>query len=581
MFVLARAIIAREEPLTGLDLHDATKSLPPRRDAGLRGGYGMKRRLVNQIAGGIVASTLLSFGLLIDVAPFSTHLPVEAGGLAGGGREGYPPDMPDTPFPEFKGCSAAQEAVLKKAWRHAHYYTWRADKLLDHMFSQPETQRDELWNRDYVDGDKTAPSPRTWFGPYNGGRANKVREAIDKARRRFENRGDVVKGIKTLRCGQPIVPKADQHTDLCPGSNIGGNGPPGGYHAPVGTIVTCPPFWDTVGNNFISPEARLNLSARCLVHEIFHWLSVDAKYVTDFHGGLLEKDKYYGVSKSLYLAEHKPDWAIYNNDNYAWFIYYVGGYEPSYSAVWGGKDPGGTGAFFVDLSWEELTSWWNKLAANQYLNDVETYVKGGERRYIAVWRVGKGNGALWASEWIEFSRKWNELRKTQDLIDVEVYRSGDRWIYLGVYRVKQAGVNGDGGLLAGLSWEELVDWREKLAKESYLADVETYVEGGKRKFVAVWRVGKGTGGLYWQNNWPDFGDTLNKLRPTQQLIDFEKFLSSDGKWNYLGVWRAGKPTGPFLTGVPLTRLFSEWDKRKTTDTLLSVEEYSALPARIK
>jgi hypothetical protein len=313
------------------------------------------------------------------------------------------------------------------------------------------------------------------------------------------------------------------------------------------------------------------------VHEIFHWLSVDGKYVTDLHGGV----KYYGDEKSLYLAENKPNWAIYNNDNYAWFIYYVGRYEPSFSAVWGEKEPGGTGGFFVDMSWEGLVSTWKKLGDTQYLADVETYVRNGERKYAAVWRVGKGNGALWSSPWGDFEKQYLELKKTQDLIDIEIYKSGDTWMYLGVYRAKQAQGAGDGGLYIGMTWDELVSKWKQFGNVAYLADVETYVNGGKREFIGVWRAGKGNGALYSFKTWKEFNDVKTQNNKFQQLIDFEKFISSDGKWNYLGVWWAGKPSGPIHQSLSLTELFDKWNKLKSSNTLLSIEEYSALPARIK
>ena len=63
------------------------------------------------------------------------------------------------------------------------------------------------------------------------------------------------------------------------------------------------------------------------MHEVFHWLSIDGKYVTDYHGdgakGLPDQ-KYYGDANALMLAEQKPAWAIYNNDNYARFARRVG-----------------------------------------------------------------------------------------------------------------------------------------------------------------------------------------------------------------------------------------------------------------
>lgn len=523
-----------------------------------------------------IAVSAVLLGMLVMPAPFPATSPVEANSAAPLLQEQFPPDMPDTPFPDIKGCSSSQEAHLRKAWRLAHYFTWRADKLVDYVMSQDAARRAELWNADYIEGDTIVPSLRRWFGPYNSARAQRVREAIDKARKRFENKGEIVKGIRTLRCGQPIAPKPDQHTDVCPGSNIGGNGPPGGYHAPVGVIVTCPPFWERAN---IQSETNLALSARMLVHEIFHWLSVDGKYVTDFHGGLLPQNKYYGEDKSRYLAENKPDWAIYNNDNYESFIYYVGTHEPSFSGVWGEKETGGTGGFFADLSWEQLVSWWKKLGDSQYLSDIETYVRDGKRKFMGLWRVGKGNGALLGLPWSEFDNQYKQLRKTQDLIDIEIYKSGDAWMYLGVYRVKQGDATGDGGLLVGLTWEELVSKWKQFANVAYLSDVEAYVDGGKQKFIGVWRAGKGNGALYLHLSGSDLDQAVAELRKSQELIDFEKFIAPSGKWNYLTVWRTGKKSSSLDHRMTVEELFKEWDKQKSGKTMIDVEEYSALPAR--
>lgn len=526
-----------------------------------------------------VAGTIGSGALMAGVVEASR----EPASNAPWADDKYPPDMPATPYPDIKGCSSGQEAYLRKAWRLAHYFTWRADRLLDYILSQPEPQRQELWNRDYV-ADAYSPSPRRWFGPYNRDRAVKVRDAVDKARKRFEMKGSVVKGIRVARCGQPIAPKADKNTDVCPAGNPSADGPPSAYHAPVGTVVTCGSFWNSVNNQFLDYDVKLGNAAKTLVHEVFHWLSVDAKYVTDYHGDGArgeKDDKYYGVQKVTYLAEHKQSWAIYNNDNYAWFIYSVGAYEPTFSAVWGPKEPGGTGGFYVDLTWEGLIEKWKSLGDNQYLADVETYVKDGVRRYIAVWRVGKGNGALLATDWAGFSKKYGELKKSQDLIDVEVYKSGNAWVYLGVYRAKQGRTTGDGGLLAGLSWEQLVEKWKQFSNAAYLADVETYVEGGQRKYVAVWRVGKGNGALYNTTDWEQFAKLKRDLNKTQELIDFEKFITLDGKWNYLGVWRDGKPSEVIHETLTRSELLAKWGAYKNDRTLLDVEEYTALPARIK
>ena len=492
-----------------------------------------------------------------------------------------PAGMPKTPLPDFKGCSSAQEAFLKDAWRQAHFYTWRTDRMLDRITSRSEDERAELWSQDHVAGSKTSPSPRTWFGAYNRDRAEKVRDAVGKALARFEKRGQVVKGIGTVRCGRPIAPAQDVNVDKCPSSNPGGSGAPSAYHFPVGTVVTCDAFWDRANGS--DREVALDRSARTLVHEAFHWLSVDGKYVTDYHGDGVNgqpDQKYYGPDNALSLAEKKPSWAIYNNDNYALFASGVGAHEPTFSAVFVPKEGDGMGGFYLDMTWESLAEQWKKLGQHQYLADVETYVRDGQRRYTAVWRVGKGNGALWAGPWTEFAKNFAEWKKTQDLIDIEVYESGGTRVFLGVFRHKQ-GTTGDSGLLAGLTWQQLVDKRKEFADKAWLADVETYVDGGSRKFVGVWRVGKGVGALYWFPSKGDFDAKRKELSGTKQLVDYERFLTGDGKWNHLGVWRADAPSGALLRDLTMPELIEARKQRSASATLVDVEAYSALPSYAK
>jgi hypothetical protein len=249
--------------------------------------------------------------------------------------------------------------------------------------------------------------------------------------------------------------------------------------------------------------------------------------------------------------------------------------EPAFAGFWSDKEPGGTGGLFYDLSWDGLVSRWKELGAgNQYLADVEVYEVNGQPRYAAVWRVGRGNGALWASPWPEFAKRWTEWKNTQDLIDLEVYENDGKVMYLGVFRDKQ-GTGGDGGLLAGLSWQELVAKRKEFASRAYLADVETYMDGGTRRYVGVWRPGKGNGALYLKNDWMKFAEMKESLDKTQELIDFDMFQTGVSQWSFLGVWRDSAAGGPLVAStsstkfVPLdaAQLVARWKRLQSTHTL--------------
>ena len=248
---------------------------------------------------------------------------------------------------------------------------------------------------------------------------------------------------------------------------------------------------------------------------------------------------------------------------------------PAFAGLWSAKDPGGTGGLFYDLSWDDLVSRWKELGSkNQYLADVEVYEVNGQVRYAAVWRVGDGNGALWASPWTEFAKRWTEWKATQDLIDLEVYEADKKLMYLGVFRHKQ-GTSGDGGLLAGLTWQELVAKRKELASRAYLADVETYMDGGTRRYVGVWRPGRGNGALYLMDDWSKFSEMKESLDKTQELIDFDMFQTGPFQWSFLGVWRDSSASGPLVAStsrtkfIPLdaTQLVARWKRLQSTNTL--------------
>ena len=124
-------------------------------------------------------------------------------------------DPRSTPMPKIKGCSDNQKDYLKTAWRRAHEYSWRADRMLQFIKKQDEKEQRYLWDLDYERDVNKSTSPKTFFGPWNRARFQNIEDAVQKAVRRFENRGKAVKGIKTLRCGQPIARKRNKHTDVC------------------------------------------------------------------------------------------------------------------------------------------------------------------------------------------------------------------------------------------------------------------------------------------------------------------------------------------------------------------------------
>ncbi len=261
---------------------------------------------------------------------------------------------------------------------------------------------------------------------------------------------------------------------------------------------------------------------------------------------------------------------------------HAAGTDPIFAGVWSEKEPG-AGGMFINQSWDNLVSRWKELGSNQYLADVEAYRHDGQWRYAGLWRVGPGNGALFALGWEDFVRKWKELGGKQDLIDIEVINTNGTLKFLGVWRdkpgPKRGAASGSGALFAGITWEQLVAHRKELGEHQYLSEVETYVSNGKRLFVGVWRVGQGNGALYLMNDWEEFNKLKRSLNATQEMLDFEMFQNSDGEWNFLGVWRvSGKQAGPLHvssvsnTFRPLTadQFVDKWQDLKATHTLVDI-----------
>ena len=484
-----------------------------------------------------------------------------------------------TPMPEIKGCSGSQEARLRTTWRRAHEYTWRADRMLQYIKKQSDEDRQYLWSFYYQHEVAESTSPKSFFGPWNGARFQNIEDAVQKAVRRFENRGSVVRGIKTLRCGQPIAGERNEHTDVC--TSLGGDGGPSAYHAVPGHIVTCPKFWSRAFDSEVSLETRLHNSAETLVHEIFHWLSVDGKYITDLHGG----KKRYGLENISLLARKHPDWAIRNNDTYSNFIGNVGRAKPTFSALWVGKSNSNerNGAFYVDQTWNSLVGRWRDLGSSgQYLSSVRTYVKNGERRYTGVWQHGPGNGALYRNlDWNGLVSKFYELRSTQHLLNVETYKVGNSFRYIGVWKKKRLGDRGNGGLQLFDSWSDLITMWRSLGSRAYLRDIETFVSGGKRYYVVVSLPGGGNGALLWTKDYDDFKSTVDQLQGRQFLLDYEQYLDGGGTWNYIGIWkRAGGRDSGISRNRDLDFLLSRREALAPNYLLLDVNHFGPLPTRI-
>ena len=266
-----------------------------------------------------------------------TAMAIWLGCLAGGAVEAseIPPDMPKTPFPDFKGCSTSQEAFLKEAWRAgAPLHVASGASCSTTSWPAARRERTEFWSR------TTSPIRKTSHLA-----AGVVRQLQPGASRADSGRRR--QGARSLRDarrrGQGYRHRPMRPAD-CPGERrerrrLSGQQPWNRRAA------ECLPLSHRHSRDlrellesreFGSDDEALERAVRTLVHEVFHWLSVDGKYVTDYHGDGVNgqpDQKYYGVRQRDVSRQHKPAWAVYNNDTYGFFARHVGAYEPTFTCA--------------------------------------------------------------------------------------------------------------------------------------------------------------------------------------------------------------------------------------------------------
>jgi len=465
----------------------------------------------------------------------------------------------DTRIPDLVGCSDGQKNRLRLLWREAHDAVWKAERMITEIARMDSSaQQAHVWSLDHIEN-LTSSSPRTYFGEHVGHKYAKiVLQALRKAERRFRGGGGAgVLKIKKLRCGQPIAASRNEHFDVCP-AGTRRSGPPPAYHAPAGTIVLCPGFWNEQNSPFSDETTKRFQGVRLLVHETFHYLSIDScptrrttcgRYITDYHGdgagGI--KDKKYYSGDIIGLANRSRKYAVRTPDAYAYFaanVYYT---RPKFLHVWRNRPPdqppsrtsaGVRPEVRTNLSWSQLASLKASKADKQKLVDVETYVSAGQRRYMGFWSAGGGKSYLNQHDnWEDFVANWRENRARFELIDLEPYPVGNGTKYLALYIENPR--RGQSGGVFKLTWSAFEQRWRSMPDNQYLADVEITGSGSNRQFHGVWRLrdDRRPKGALLINQSPEALTTfVNGDGNTQQLVDLERYLVG-GQEKFLGVWR--------------------------------------------
>jgi hypothetical protein len=231
--------------------------------------------------------------------------------------------------------------------------------------------------------------------------------------------------------------------------------------------------------------------------------------------------------------------------------------------------PGKGGQHFVaGLDFQGLVDFWGKLGKQNPpvdMIDVETYVENGQRKYAGVFSPGKGGQHFVSGmDFQSFVDLWTKLGKQNppvDLIDMEVYVENGQAKFAGIFSPGKGGQY----LIAGVEFQPFVDFWLKVGKENPPADlvaVETYIEGGKRKYAGVFSPGKGgqhfVSGMDFQS-FVDLWTKLGKQNPPVDMIDVETYVEN-GQTKYAGVFSPGKGGQYFVAGVEFQPYVDFWVK---------------------
>lgn len=229
-----------------------------------------------------------------------------------------------------------------------------------------------------------------------------------------------------------------------------------------------------------------------------------------------------------------------------------------YTGVWKQSNEG----YYLwgGVNWKDFNDKWEELGKKKLrLINIKTYQSGNQRLFTGVWLAGTDAYALTPAglDWAAFNKFWSEnSSKGLRLINVETYMDGGVLHFLGVFR---AGNDAHALTPAGLDWTAFnTFWKDMGKKNLRLINIESYVSGGKRCYLGVFR--SGTDGYVLSPNgmdWSAFVQFWKDQSAALRLIDVETFVEN-GKRIYLGVWRQGTGGYYLWGGTDWESFTSKW-----------------------
>lgn len=173
--------------------------------------------------------------------------------------------------------------------------------------------------------------------------------------------------------------------------------------------------------------------------------------------------------------------------------------------------------------------------------------------YAAIWRAGTYSNYFTPRDSLDGFKTLNGERKAKNLrlVDLDTYVEGGKRKWIGVW---EAGTyaNEFSADLDLQSFKQLADERHK--QNLRLVDLETYVDGNQRKWAGVWRAGTDA-------NYFSIGLDLAAFKTIAaerhaknlRLIDIETYTAG-GTRQWAGVWRTGTYSNYFSVGLDLQEL---------------------------
>lgn len=227
---------------------------------------------------------------------------------------------PATPFyPNMEGFTTHEQNQVKAAYDQAYQFVWYARELLEYMNANYSEWEAKMWSdgykanlNDVQNGKSVNPgtsnwSPRAWFGVYDAGRFNVLRQVVNQLWARFNHKAIFFK------------------------RKAGTNGYYG-YHYEPGQVNLCNRFFTDFANGWDAYATSVEQGRR-IIHEYAHWIETTEGWVADGHDikkpnsiirahGIAHK--WYGTSDAKHLADVHPGFAVRNNDNIAIWIMRLG-----------------------------------------------------------------------------------------------------------------------------------------------------------------------------------------------------------------------------------------------------------------